>query len=322
MPGREERKRVSTRPWPCTCCSPVARPAAASVARPPRPSAPSPGFPREEDQLLARFRLTPADASGKSDHPRPTAGATAMPRKHKPPDAGRHECFRVKAIVGSFEPRRPSRRRGGSKSTVVLAAFQQALWRDEEHGSRSPPRWPPSAHPRSCCALATSKRSPAACSAPHHQGPCGASHGAQTGGSSASNNTTPRAPTHTPRHRGPSTARPPTPTAAERSSSDHITRPQLLCGVAGSPHAEIDGEREETKASRVEPRNVGALAYPTLRQNRGRTHDIRHQARPGPSARSAPINAVDHVVYIIGSRFDRQYPASPGHRRADAHGPE
>jgi hypothetical protein len=38
----------------------------------------------------------------------------------------------VKAIVGSFEPRRPSRRRSGSKSTVVLAAFQQALWRDEE----------------------------------------------------------------------------------------------------------------------------------------------------------------------------------------------
>ena len=62
--------------------SPVARPAAALVARPPRPSAPSPGFPREEDQLLARFRLTPADASGESDHPRPAAGATAMPIGH------------------------------------------------------------------------------------------------------------------------------------------------------------------------------------------------------------------------------------------------
>lgn len=202
---------------------------------------------------------------------------------------------------------------------------------------RSPPRWPPSGHPGSWCALATSERSPAACSAPHRQGPCGASHGAQTGGSSASNNTRPaRRRTH--RATGdPAQRAPPTPTAAERSSSDYITRPKLLCGVAGSPHAGIDGEREETKASRVEPRNLGALAYPTLRQNRGRTHDIRHQARPGPSARSAPINAVDHVVYIIGSRFDdvhnvidgvigsrfdRQYPASSGHRRADAHGPE
>jgi hypothetical protein len=76
------------------------------------------------------------------------------------------------------------------------------------------------------------------------------------------------------------------------------------------------------KPSRVEPRKLGALAYPTLRQHRGRTHDIRHDARPGPSVRSAPINAVDDVVYVIGSRFDRQYPASPEHRRADAHGPE
>ena len=34
---------------------------------------------REEDQLLARHRLTPAHASARSDHPRTTTGATALP---------------------------------------------------------------------------------------------------------------------------------------------------------------------------------------------------------------------------------------------------
>ncbi|MGO9751067.1 MAG: hypothetical protein ACLP8S_34060, partial [Solirubrobacteraceae bacterium] len=39
----------------------------------------------------------------------------------------------MKAIVGSFEPRRSqSSEEERLKSTVVLAAFQQALWRDEE----------------------------------------------------------------------------------------------------------------------------------------------------------------------------------------------
>ncbi len=205
-----------------------------------------------------------------------------------------------------------------------LLRFSKHFAETRSTRSRSPPRWPRSAHPRSCCALATSRRSPAACSAPHHQGPCGASHGAQAGGSSASSSTTSRAPgRRTHRATGdPAQRAPLTPTAAERSSSDYITRPKLLCGGAGSPHAEIDGEREGTRASRVEPRNLGVLAYPTFGQHRGRTYDIRHEARPGASARSAPINAVDHVVYIIGSRFDRQYPASPEHQRADAHGPE
>ena len=41
-------------------------------------------MPREEDQLLARFRLTPADASGESDHPHITSRATATPRKDSP----------------------------------------------------------------------------------------------------------------------------------------------------------------------------------------------------------------------------------------------
>jgi len=39
-----------------------------------------PAFPREEDHLLARFGLTPADASGESDHQHTTTGITAMPR--------------------------------------------------------------------------------------------------------------------------------------------------------------------------------------------------------------------------------------------------
>ena len=156
----------------------------------------------------------------------------------------------------------------------------------------------------------------------HHQGPCGASHGAQTGGLSASNNATPRAPTHTPHHRRPSTVRPrhqQPPSAAQATTSPARS---FCLGVREARMQKSTESARGIKPSRVEPRKLGALAYPTLRQNRGRTHDIRHEARPGPSARSAPINAVDHVVYIIGSRFDRQYPASPGHRRADAHGPE
>jgi len=35
----------------------------------------------DEDQLLARFRLTPADAAGESDQPHTTTRATATPRK-------------------------------------------------------------------------------------------------------------------------------------------------------------------------------------------------------------------------------------------------
>ena len=40
-----------------------------------------PGSPPAVGQLLARFRLTPADASGESDHPDTTTGATATPRE-------------------------------------------------------------------------------------------------------------------------------------------------------------------------------------------------------------------------------------------------
>ncbi|MGO9977536.1 MAG: hypothetical protein ACLP01_33035 [Solirubrobacteraceae bacterium] len=38
----------------------------------------------------------------------------------------------MKAIVGSLEPRRSQSSEERLKSTVVLAAFQQALWRDGE----------------------------------------------------------------------------------------------------------------------------------------------------------------------------------------------
>jgi hypothetical protein len=57
------------------------------ASRPRRPSGAvtghldGPAFPREEDQLLARCRLTPAWASGESDHPHITTGATATPRQ-------------------------------------------------------------------------------------------------------------------------------------------------------------------------------------------------------------------------------------------------
>jgi hypothetical protein len=58
------------------------------IAQPTPPGAPicvsgqseGPAFPRDEDHLLARFRLTPADASGESDHPHTTTRATATPR--------------------------------------------------------------------------------------------------------------------------------------------------------------------------------------------------------------------------------------------------
>ena len=40
----------------------------------------SPALVREEDQLLALFRLAPGDGSDESDHPRTTTRAVAMPR--------------------------------------------------------------------------------------------------------------------------------------------------------------------------------------------------------------------------------------------------
>lgn len=183
------------------------------------------------------------------------------------------DAFRVKAIVGSFEPRRSQSSEERLKSTVALAAFQQALWRDEEHALAIAPRWPPSAHPRSCCALATSKRSPAGCSAPHHQGPYGASHGAHTGGSSASNNTTPRAPTHTPRHRRPSTARAPG-TNSRRAQLKRLHHPpEASVWGCGKPacrnHAEC--ERDQTQSGRTAQPGRSRLTRPCARTVAGRT---------------------------------------------------
>ena len=57
------------------CASPPRRPRGAMSGR-----HGSPAFPRDEDQLLTRFRLTPADASGESDHPDTTTAASATPR--------------------------------------------------------------------------------------------------------------------------------------------------------------------------------------------------------------------------------------------------
>ena len=64
-----------------TCVSPKVRISTASTARRHAGPLDSPALVREEDQLLARLRLTPADASGESSHLRPTTGATATPRE-------------------------------------------------------------------------------------------------------------------------------------------------------------------------------------------------------------------------------------------------
>jgi hypothetical protein len=53
----------------------------------------SPAFPRDKDQLLTRFRLTPADASGESNDPDTTPGATATPRAQQSRCARRDGCF-------------------------------------------------------------------------------------------------------------------------------------------------------------------------------------------------------------------------------------
>ncbi len=103
------------------------------------------------------------------------------------------------------------------------------------------------------------------------------------GGSSASSNTRSRAPTHTPHHRQTSTAHAPDTRRAQLKRLHHP--PEACVWGCGKPACRNRWRvREEPRASRVEPRNLGALAYPTLRRNRGRTHYIRHEATPGASA--------------------------------------
>jgi hypothetical protein len=57
----------------------------------------SPALARDEYQLLARLWLTPVDASGESDHPRSTTGATATARTRSP---GREPRIRRDVLFG------------------------------------------------------------------------------------------------------------------------------------------------------------------------------------------------------------------------------
>lgn len=110
-------------------------------------------------------------------------------------------------------------------------------------------------------------------------GPVRASHGAQTGGLLASSNTPRPARRGTHRATGDSAQRAP-PTPAERSSSDHITRPKLLFGGAGSPHAEIrnrwraGGNQSQSGRTAAQP---GCSRLPDLAPEPWQ--DTRHPAR-------------------------------------------
>ncbi len=119
--------------------------------------------------------------------------------------------------------------------------------------------------------------SPAACSAPRHQGPCGASDGAQTGGSSASYNTTPRAPTHTPRHRRPSTARAPD-TNSRRAQLKRLHHPTEIsvwgCVKPGCRNRRRAGGNQSQSGRTAQP---GCSRLPDLAP--APWQDTRHPAR-------------------------------------------
>ena len=86
------------------------------------------------------------------------------------------------------------------------------------------------------------------------------------------------------------------PTPAERSSSDYITRPKLLCWGCGKPACRNRWRAGGNQSQSGRTAQPGCSRLPDLAPAHGRTHDIRHEARPGTSARSARINAVDDVV--------------------------
>jgi hypothetical protein len=227
----------------------------------------------------------------------------------------------VKAISSARSSRGgPSRRRSGSKARSCLLRFSKHFGETRSTRSRSPPRMaafcPPEEllRPGDLKALAGGLLG----TAPPGD-PWGASHGAQTGWviSFEQHTTSAR---RTPHRRRPSTARAPDTRRGQLKRLHHP--PEACIWGRGNLACRNRWRAGGNQSGRTTAQPRGALAYPTLGQHRGRTHDIRHEARPGTSARSARINAVDDVVYIIGSRLDRQYPASPEHRRADAHGPE
>ena len=85
-------------------------------------SARRPAFPRDEDKLLTRFRLTPADASGESDHPDTTTGATATPRSEQSHRARRDEC-----IAGTM--RKPDRAKLPAAAALLLSSRVRLLVR-------------------------------------------------------------------------------------------------------------------------------------------------------------------------------------------------
>jgi hypothetical protein len=92
MPA-SSRMRVSTRGSRGTCVSPNVRTSTGSTSEVPCRVTSTPAFPREEDQLLAGFRPTPADASGTSDHPHIMTRATAMPRAQLSYRARADDCM-------------------------------------------------------------------------------------------------------------------------------------------------------------------------------------------------------------------------------------
>ncbi len=174
-------------------------------------------------------------------------------------------------------PRSRCKRRKASKT--VASVHSPTSWLSPRPAARRPafqdPKWARSARQRICSTLATSRRSPAVCSAPHHQGPCGASHGAQTGGSSASSNTPRSARRRTPHRRRLSTARAPD------------TRRAQLKRLHHPPEAAVRGVQEARMQNRWRAGGTQSQSGRTAQPGRSRLSDLapapwqdtRHPAR-------------------------------------------
>ena len=79
--ARQGQSRAAGAPRGLPRSSPIARPAAPSAVGRRGRSERSPGFPREEEPVLADFQLTPTDGPGECDRQRANTGVIASPRQ-------------------------------------------------------------------------------------------------------------------------------------------------------------------------------------------------------------------------------------------------
>ena len=156
-----------------------------------------PAFVQEEDRLLARVRLTPADASGESDHPRTTSGACAKPRQQP--------SRRARRTTGSPRLSGVMQLEAGGIRRAIAFPIASAGPSSQERSSRlgrprysfardpitprSPLglslRWPPGAWPECCFGdKALARPSPSRAAAAGRSGPTPGRHEAGRGGHS------------------------------------------------------------------------------------------------------------------------------------------